>query len=106
MGRLFQLTAVTEAFTWAGLLVGMFLKHVTGTTEAGVRIFGSLHGAVFILYLMVTIAAAVSLRWGWKVAAGAILAAVPPLLTVLAERRIAAKGHLAHPAVRDAVAGR
>ena len=63
VGRVFAAIALLEAFTWAGLLVGMFLKHVTGTTEAGVWLFGRLHGGVFMLYVVVTIVAAVALRW-------------------------------------------
>ncbi|HET7305647.1 MAG TPA: hypothetical protein VFJ12_13975 [Segeticoccus sp.] len=32
----FRLAARAEAVSWTGLLVGMYLKHVSGTTEAGV----------------------------------------------------------------------
>ena len=82
VGRVFAAIALLEAFTWAGLLVGMFLKHVTGTTEAGVWLFGRLHGGVFMLYVVVTIVAAVALRWRWWVALLARLASIPPLVTV------------------------
>ena len=48
--RLFRTVAVAEAVTWTGLLVGMFLKYVTETTELGVRVFGMLHGVVFVAF--------------------------------------------------------
>ena len=82
IGVLFAVVAFFEAFTWAGLLVGMFLKYVTGTTEMGVWLFGRLHGGAFMLYLVMTIVAALSLRWKWWVALLALLAAIPPLVTV------------------------
>ena len=82
IGRLFAVVAVLEAFTWAGLLVGMFLKYVTGTTDAGVWLFGRLHGGMFMIYIAVTIVTAISLRWRWWVTLTSLLAAVPPLVTV------------------------
>src|SRR5690606_40317545 len=56
-GRLFSIVALIEAFTWAGLLVGMYLKYVSGSTELGVWLFGRLHGGAFLLYLVVAIGA-------------------------------------------------
>lgn len=82
IGVLFAVVAFFEACTWAGLLVGMFLKYVTGTTEMGVWLFGRLHGGAFMLYVVMTIVAAVSLRWKWWLALLALLAAIPPLVTV------------------------
>ena len=52
--RLYRLVARAEAFTWALLLTGMFLKYVTDTTELGVRVFGMVHGVVFIAYCLTT----------------------------------------------------
>ena len=94
VGRVFAAIALLEAFTWAGLLVGMFLKHVTGTTEAGVWLFGRLHGGVFMLYVVVTIVAAVALRWRWWVALLALLASIPPLVTVQLEIWLRRTGRL------------
>ncbi len=53
--RLFRRVAVAEAITWALLLVGMFLKYVTATTDLGVRVFGLVHGVVFIAYALVVL---------------------------------------------------
>ena len=82
VGRLFSIVALLEGVTWAGLLAGMFLKYTTKTTELGVTIFGPLHGIVFISYVVVTVMAAVRLRWPIWVTLLALLAAVPPLVTV------------------------
>ena len=94
IGALFAVVAFIEAFTWAGLLVGMFLKYVTGTTEMGVWLFGRLHGGAFMLYLVMTIVAALSLRWKWWVALLALLAAIPPLVTVPLEIWLSRTGRL------------
>ena len=40
----FRVVAVFEAFTWAGLLVGMYFKYLGNGSELGVQIFGPLHG--------------------------------------------------------------
>ncbi len=91
----FRLIAVIEALTWAGLLVGMFLKHVTHTTELGVQVFGALHGGAFMLFIAVTAATAWSLRWNWRVIVLALLSSIPPLATVVFEVWAARRGHLA-----------
>ena len=94
-GRVFATIAFIEAGTWAGLLIGMFLKYVTKTTEVGVSIFGMLHGIAFVVYLVAAIGAAIILRWRWWVALLAILAAIPPLATIPLERWLARRGDLA-----------
>ena len=60
---LFRRVAVAEAVTWALLLGGMVLKYVTDTTELGVRVFGMVHGVVFVAYCLVTLLVAVDQRW-------------------------------------------
>ncbi|GAB2465430.1 DUF3817 domain-containing protein [Promicromonospora xylanilytica] len=101
-GRLFAIVAWIEAFTWAGLLVGMFLKYVTETTEAGVWLFGRLHGGAFVLFVAVTLFVAVKLRWGWFRTLVALASSIPPLLTLLAEWWLKRSGHLADPDDRAA----
>ncbi len=86
-GRLFAIAAFAEGLTWAGLLVGMLLKYGTQTTgippsDLGVWLFGRLHGAAFLFYVVVTLVSAVRLRWPWWAWLLALLAAVPPLVTV------------------------
>ena len=43
-GRLFAAAAFLEGLTWAGLLVGMWLKYGLEVTDTGVWLFGRLHG--------------------------------------------------------------
>ncbi|OFE11351.1 hypothetical protein PHACT_12395 [Pseudohongiella acticola] len=81
-GRLFAIASLIEAATWAGLLIGMFLKYVTETTDMGVWLFGRLHGAAFMFYVVIAVFAAWRLRWPWWATVLAILAAIPPLVTL------------------------
>ena len=64
--QLFRRVAIAEAITWALLLTGMFLKYVTETTELGVRVFGMVHGVVFIAYCLTTVLVAVDQRWSLR----------------------------------------
>jgi integral membrane protein len=102
-GQLFALVALAEAITWAGLLVGMFLKYVVGSTELGVWLFGRLHGGAFLLYCAVALFAAVRLRWPWWGTLLALAAAIPPLATFPLERWFRRRGFLARRA--DLTAG-
>lgn len=64
---IFTVVARIEALTWLGLLIGMFLKYVTETTELVVWQFGRVHGVAFVLYFFVAIIAG--------------LRSIPPLVT-------------------------
>jgi len=83
---LFRRVAIAEAITWALLLTGMFLKYVTETTELGVRVFGMLHGVVFVAYGVVTLVVAVDQRWRPGRTLAALACAVPPFATVPFDR--------------------
>ena len=99
-GRLFAIAAFLEGLTWAGLLVGMWLKYGLQVTDTGVWLFGRLHGAAFLFYLVVTVIAGARLRWpGWALLL-ALLAAIPPLVTVPLEMWFRRKGLLSDPATR------
>ena len=93
-GRLFSIIALVEAATWAGLLLGMLLKYGTGTTDAGVWLFGRLHGAAFLLYAAVAVVAGTKLRWPMWALLLALLAAVPPLATLPLETWFRRRGLL------------
>ena len=93
-GRLYAIAAFVEAMTWAGLLVGMWLKYGAQATDVGVWLFGRLHGAAFLFYLVATLVAASRLRWpGWALLLG-VLAAIPPLVTLPLEWWLRRKGLL------------
>ena len=91
---LFRAVAVAEAVTWALLLVGMFLKYVTETTDRAVSVFGMVHGVVFLAYGLTTLLVAVDQRWSPGRTLLGLLSAVPPFLTVWWERRLERRGRL------------
>ncbi|TPG15026.1 DUF3817 domain-containing protein [Pedococcus bigeumensis] len=92
---LFRRLAFAEAVTWALLLIGMFLKYVTQTTELGVRIFGMTHGVVFIAYCLTAVFVSVNQQWSFRTVAVALVSAVPPFMTVWFDRRAERRGQLA-----------
>ena len=93
---LFRGLANAEAVTWALLLAGMFLKYVTETTELGVRVFGMVHGVVFIAYGLVTLLVAIDQRWSVGRTVLGLAAAVPPFATLLFEAYADRRGLLGH----------
>lgn len=94
MRRTFSIVAWFEAFTWAGLLIGMYLKYGGSGIETGVWWFGRLHGVAFLLYLAVALLGARHFRWPWWASLAAILAAIPPLATVPVEVLLRRRGLL------------
>lgn len=93
--RAFTTVAVVEAFTWVGLLTGMYFKYLAAdTTEVGVQVFGPIHGGAFIAYLVLSVVAWRSLRWSWATLLTALVCSVPPLFTVVFELWAARTGRL------------
>ncbi len=92
--RLFRVCAVAEACSWVGLLVGMFFKYVVVGDDIGVNVFGPIHGALFVAYLVVAVVVGRVLRWDASTFLLALAAAVPPLCTVLFERWARRTGRL------------
>ena len=87
----FRAVAVAEAVTWAGLLVGMVFKYLVVHDEIGVKVFGPLHGAVFSVYVLVTLWVAAPLRWGRLSTVIGLVASLPPFGTVLFERWVSGR---------------
>ena len=102
MIRIFRVLAIAEAFSWAALLVGMFLKWVTRTTELGVEIAGPIHGGLFIGYGIAALSLWGMQRWPFRVALFAGLSAVFPFATVWFERWAGRHGYLTVNAGQDA----
>ena len=86
IATVFRIVAVAEALSWVGLLAGMYVKYVPETSEAGVQLFGPVHGAVFLGYVVLCLVAARVLRWSRGTTLLALAASVPPLATVFFER--------------------
>ncbi len=93
----FRTIAVAEAISWAGLLIAMLFKYVVADTPTGVEIMGPIHGAIFIAYLIVTLAVGVRCRWTPSVILIGLFAAVPPFTTVVFEKWADREGHLREP---------
>ncbi|CAL9348687.1 hypothetical protein SUDANB95_00418 [Actinosynnema sp. ALI-1.44] len=91
VGR-FRLFALAEAVSWAGLLIGMFFKYVVVGNEIGVKVFGPIHGVIFVGYVLVTLMLAH--RWNKSTTVWALVASIPPFGTVLFERWAAKNGKL------------
>lgn len=82
----FRIAAIAEACSWLGLLVGMFFKYVVVHNEIGVKIFGPIHGMLFLGYLIIVVLAARSHGWTRKRVIYGLLASIPPLFTLWFER--------------------
>jgi len=83
--NLFRAAALAEALSWTGLLVGMYFKRVTETTDMGVTIFGPIHGVIVLAYLVAVLYARRSFGWDPRIVLLAGLASVPPFATVVFE---------------------
>ncbi|MGW9480116.1 DUF3817 domain-containing protein [Saccharomonospora azurea] len=94
---LFRVVAIAEALSWTGLLVGMFLKYVVELGEGGVPVLGAVHGALFVLYVVTTLAVARPLGWRFGTVVLALLAAIPPLFTWWFEKWALRRGKLDGP---------
>jgi integral membrane protein len=90
----FRIVAVAEAVSWLGLLAGMYIKYVPQTSEAGVQVFGPIHGGIFVVYVGIALLAARVLRWNLWTTLLALAASVPPLTTVAFERWASRTGRL------------
>lgn len=84
--NLFRIVAVAEALSWAGLLIGMFLKYVVEAGhEGGVPVLGMIHGVMFVLYVLTCLLARRAFGWGRKTTLLALASAIPPFCTYVFE---------------------
>lgn len=103
---LFRVLAVAELVTWTMLLVGMLLKYAAGLGDLPVRIGGSVHGFVFLAYLVVATVVAVNQRWSIGATLLGWASAVVPYTTLPFEVGVARRGMLDGPWRRSASEGR
>ena len=95
--RAVQVVAVIEAISWAGLLIGMLFKYVVDDDERGVQIFGPVHGAAFIAYVVTMLMVRRTLAWTPRVTLAALVCSVPPFATLAFEVWADRTGRLARP---------
>ncbi|MBN3454240.1 DUF3817 domain-containing protein [Mycolicibacterium sp.] len=80
----FRLIALAEAVSWAGLLVGMYFKYLgSPRTEVGVKVFGPIHGGIFIAFVVAAILVGLAFKWGIGTWILALLASIVPLGSVI-----------------------
>ncbi|MBQ1062215.1 DUF3817 domain-containing protein [Micromonospora chalcea] len=96
--RAFVVAAFAEGCSWAALLAGMAVKYGPPGNEIGVKIFGPIHGALFVVYGLLTLVVARRRRWTLVQTGLALVSAVPPFATVLFERWARRRGLLDAPA--------
>ncbi|BCW08295.1 DUF3817 domain-containing protein [Arthrobacter sp. NtRootA1] len=91
---LFRTVAFAEAVTWTLLLIGLFLKYVTHTTEMGVSVAGGIHGFVFLCYAATAAFTWINQKWTTRTGLLAIVSAVIPYATIPVERSLDRRGLL------------
>jgi integral membrane protein len=98
----FRIIAFAEAVSWVGLLVGMYFKYLgSPRTEIGVKIFGMIHGLVFLAFVVAAILVGLAFRWAATTWLLALLGSIVPLGSVIfliwAERtgRLGVRGAIA-----------
>ncbi|SCG50218.1 integral membrane protein [Micromonospora halophytica] len=92
--RLFVAAAIAEACSWLALLVGMAVKYGPPANEIGVKIFGPVHGALFVAYGLLVLVMARTHRWSPAVTVVALVCSVPPFATLFFERWAKRRGLL------------
>jgi integral membrane protein len=90
----FRLLAQAEAVSWAGLLIGMLFKYVLSDNEIGVKIFGPIHGFIFVVYILTALLASAAQKWERRTTFFALLASIPPFGTIVFERWAIKTGRL------------
>ncbi len=72
----------------------MFFKYVVVYDDIGVKIFGPIHGALFVAYVVITVLVARPLGWRRGTVLLALAASIPPLFTLWFERWATRTGRL------------
>lgn len=84
ISRWFRVIAFAEALSWVGLLAGMYFKYLGAPrTEIGVKVFGPVHGAVFLAFVAAALMAGTAYKWGPGTWLLALLASIVPLGSVI-----------------------
>lgn len=80
----FRVIAFAEAVSWAGLLIGMYFKYLgSPPTEIGVKVFGPVHGGIFIAFLVAAAVVGIAVKWSLGTWLLALLGSIVPLGSVM-----------------------
>ena len=83
-----RIVAFIEGISYVVLLaIAMPLKYAAGMPQA-VRITGSVHGALFVLFCLLLLQAFLSARWKFSFAANVFASAVIPLGTFFMDKTL------------------
>lgn len=110
--RLYGILAAAEMVTWTLLIAGMVATYLLDAGPLPVRVGGSVHGFVFLAYVLVTLVVAVDQRWPVRDLVLGLASAVVPYATVPFERSAERRGllgdrwRLLAPGAADGPAGR
>ncbi len=67
-----------------GLLVGMYFKYLANSqTEVGVKIFGPIHGGIFVAFVVAAVLVGIGSKWGMGTWLSALLGSIVPLGSVI-----------------------
>jgi integral membrane protein len=91
--KAFRIAAIAEAFTWLGLLIGMFFKYIVVHNQFGVQVFGPTHGFVMGFYILTVFLVKPELPWGRRELLIGLGASVPPFATYFFERWVVAQAN-------------
>jgi integral membrane protein len=101
----FRVIAFAEAVSWIGLLAGMYFKYLgTPRTEVGVKVFGPIHGGIFLAFVVAAVLTGLAMRWSLGTWVLALLGSIVPLGSVLFLLWADRTGRMTRP-VTPAVAG-
>lgn len=95
--QLFRVIATAEAVSWVGLLTGMYVKYLTDAGDIGVRIFGPIHGGIFVAYLLITFLVSRVFAWSRRTTLLGLACSVPPFGTLAFEVWTQRTGRLSTP---------
>lgn len=92
--NLYGFVSVAEMVTWTGLIAAMIARYGFGQDGSWFFVAGISHGSVFLAYVTVTILVSHNQRWSIPRTFIALVAAIPPYLTVPVDRSLLKKGLL------------
>ncbi|MEX1079944.1 MAG: DUF3817 domain-containing protein [Homoserinimonas sp.] len=95
--RLYRVVAVAEAVTWTLLIAGLLMKYVLDGGDLGVRIGGSIHGFVFLVYVATAVLVGVNQRWSVGLIATGVITAIVPYATIPFDRWLERNDRLEGP---------
>ena len=90
----YRIVAIAEAVTWTLLIAGLLLKYVFDAGDLGVRVGGSIHGFVFLVYAATAVLVGVNQRWTIGLIAMGVVTAIVPYATIPFDRWLEKNGKL------------